>query len=91
MKTKLSKDEQEILRAYGKGELKSVKDLENEKKRHVVYAKESLKKDYRLNIRISKDDLNAIQAKAMEEGLPYQTFISSVIHKVAHGKVVHHP
>jgi len=71
--------------------LKSVKDIENEKKRHAVYAKESLKKNYRLNIRISEQDLQAIQVKAMEEGLPDQTFISSVIHKVAHGKVVHHP
>jgi predicted DNA binding CopG/RHH family protein len=91
MKTKLSKEEQAILKAYEKGELKSVKDAQGEKKRHVHYAKDALKKDYRLNIRISKQDLRAIQAKAMEEGLPYQTFISSVIHKVAHGKVVHHP
>ena len=68
-----------------------MKDIENEKKRHAVYAKESLKKNYRLNIRISEQDLQAIQVKAMEEGLPDQTFISSVIHKVAHGKVVHHP
>ncbi len=91
MKGKLSKEEQEILTAYEKGELKNVKDFENKKKRHVNYAKDFLKKDYRLNIRISKHDLKAIQAKAMEEGLPYQTFIASVIHKVAHGKAVHHP
>jgi predicted DNA binding CopG/RHH family protein len=91
MKYKLSKYEQEILTAYEKGELKTVKDFENKKKLHVKYAKEFMKKDYRLNIRISKQDLKAIQAKAMEEGLPYQTFIASVIHKVAHGKAVHHP
>jgi predicted DNA binding CopG/RHH family protein len=91
MKGKLSKEEQEILRAYEKGELKSVKNLETEKKKHVSYAKAALRKDYRVNIRISGDDLRAIQLKAMEEGLPYQTFISSVIHKVAHGRKVHHP
>jgi len=91
MKIKLSKYEKEILDAYEKGELKTVKNFESEKKRITNYAKEFMKKDYRLNIRISKQDLKAIQAKAMEEGLPYQTFIASVIHKVAHGKAVHHP
>ena len=91
MKDKLSREEQEILRAYERGELKSAKNLETEKKKHVAYAKASLRKDYRVNIRISGDDLKAIQLKAMEEGLPYQTFISSVIHKVAHGRKVHHP
>jgi predicted DNA binding CopG/RHH family protein len=91
MKDKISREEQEILRAYERGELKSVKNLETEKKKHMTYAKASLRKDYRVNIRISGDDLKAIQLKAMEEGLPYQTFISSVIHKVAHGRKVHHP
>jgi len=91
MKAKLNREEREILKAYENGELKSVKNLEAEKKRHRVYAKASLRKDTRVNIRISGDDLKAIQAKAMEEGLPYQTFISSVIHKVAHGRKVHHP
>jgi predicted DNA binding CopG/RHH family protein len=89
VKIKLSKYEKEILDAYEKGKFKPAS--ESEKKRHTNYAKEFMKKDYRLNIRISKQDLKAIQAKAMEEGLPYQTFISSVIHKVAHGKAVHHP
>jgi len=91
MKGKLSREEQEILKAYERGELKSVKNLEAEKKKHATYAKASLRKDYRVNIRISGEDLEAIQLKAMEEGLPYQTFISSIIHKVAHGRKVHHP
>ncbi len=91
MKTKLNSEEREILRAYENGELKSVNDPKEEKKRHVTYAKASLRKDHRVNIRISGEDLKAIQVKAMEEGLPYQTFISSVIHKVAHGRKVHHP
>ncbi len=91
MKDKLTREEREVLRAFQKGELKSVKDSGAEKKQHAAYAKASLKKDHRLNIRISEQDLKAIQLKAMEEGLPYQTFIASVIHKVAHGRVVHHP
>jgi predicted DNA binding CopG/RHH family protein len=91
MKDKLTREEREVLRAFQKGELKSVKDSAAEKKQHTAYAKASLKKDHRLNIRISEQDLKAIQVKAMEEGLPYQTFIASVIHKVAHGRVVHHP
>lgn len=91
MKVKLNRYEREILRAYEKGELKSVKNVEAEKKKYQTYARETLKKNRRVNIRISEYDLKAIQLKAMEEGMPYQTFISSVLHKVADGRKVHHP
>ncbi len=90
MKDKLTKDEQEILRAYEAGELKSVKNLSGEKRKYEAYARETLKKNQRINIRISEYDLKAIQLKAMEEGVPYQTFISSVLHKVADGRISHH-
>jgi len=90
MKNKLNKEEQGILRAYEKGQLKSVKNLETEKKKQTTYAKASLKKDYRINIRISEHDLRNLQTIAMEEGLPYQTFISSVLHKIADRRIPHH-
>ncbi len=91
MKDKLTKAEEEILRAYEAGELKSVKNLPAEKKKYEAYAKETLKKNRRINIRLSEYDLKAIQLKAMEEGVPYQTFISSVLHKVADGRMTTQP
>jgi predicted DNA binding CopG/RHH family protein len=52
------------------------------------YARNTLKKDKRLNIRISERDLNELQKKALIEGLPYQTYISSIIHKFVNGKLI---
>jgi predicted DNA binding CopG/RHH family protein len=87
MKHKLSPSETEILSAYEAGELKSVKNLPAEIKKYKAYAKETLKKNRRVNIRMSEYDLKAIQLKAMEEGIPYQTYIASVLHKVADGRL----
>ena len=50
-------------------------------------AKSTFKKDSRVNIRMSSKDVHAIQVKALEEGIPYQTLISSVIHKYVTGKL----
>ena len=90
MKNKMTKEEQDISASYEAGEWKSAKNFGAEKKRYESYAKETLKKNRRVNIRISEYDLKAIQLKAMEEGMPYQTFISSVLHKVAEGRIPTH-
>lgn len=90
MRDKLEKYESEVLRDYEAGKLKSVKHLPGEKKRYETYARETLRKNRRVNIRMSEYDLKAIQLKAMEEGVPYQTFISSVLHKIADGRISHH-
>ena len=50
-------------------------------------AKATFKKDRRLNIRISTRDLEAIQKRTLEEGLPYQTLIASLLHKYAAGRL----
>ncbi len=47
----------------------------------------SMAKDQRMNIRIGKRDLDGIKAKAIEEGIPYQTLVASIIHKYVHGKL----
>lgn len=91
MKDKLDKYESEILKDYETGKLKSVKNAPSEKKRYESYAREMLKKNRRVNIRMSEYDLKAIQLRAMEEGMPYQTFIASVLHKVADGRISTHP
>ncbi|MDA8083110.1 MAG: hypothetical protein M0024_05585 [Nitrospiraceae bacterium] len=87
MKTKLTKDEQEILDSYERGEWVPVKNLSARKTELRRYARNTLKKDKRLNIRISERDLDELQKKAVIEGLPYQTYVSSIIHKFINGKL----
>ncbi len=82
---KLDKEEREILKSYERGEWKSVKNFDFLKKKHMEYARAMLRKDKRLNIRISLRDLEGVQRIAVEEGIPYQTLVSSVIHKYVAG------
>jgi len=84
---KLNKEEKEILEAYEKGVFKSVPNVKKKIARYREYAKSTLLKNKRINIRISERDLVHIQRKAVEEGLPYQTLISSLLHKYANGSV----
>jgi predicted DNA binding CopG/RHH family protein len=86
-KDKLEKDEQELLESIEKGEWKSIKNVNAEKKRYREYARATLAKNRRVNIRIAERDLNAIQSKAVEEGIPYQTLMSSVLHKFVSGRL----
>lgn len=60
--------------------------LARERIRYAQQAAATFKKDRRVNIRISSRDLEAIQKRALEEGLPYQTLIASVLHKYATGR-----
>ncbi|OGS27673.1 MAG: antitoxin [Elusimicrobia bacterium RIFOXYB2_FULL_48_7] len=77
----MDKHEKELLKSYENGEWITVKDFEKKKKVYVEYARNTLKKDRRLNIRISNKDLEGIQRIAVREGIPYQTLVSSIIHK----------
>jgi predicted DNA binding CopG/RHH family protein len=88
MKTKLTKEEKQIVKSFEKGEWVPVTDLSRRKKELMQYARNSLKKNKRLNIRISERDLVELQRKAVREGLPYQTFVSSIIHKFINGTLV---
>lgn len=81
MKTKLTKEEGEILESFEKGEWAPVKNFSKRKKELMQFARNTLKKDKRLNIRISERDLIELQKKAVTEGLPYQTYVSSILHK----------
>jgi predicted DNA binding CopG/RHH family protein len=84
---KLEKEEKEILESVERGEWRSAKEVKRERGRFSQYAKATFRKDRRLNIRISSRDLEAIQKRALEEGLPYQTLISSLLHKYASGRL----
>ena len=85
-KIQLDKKEQALVAAFESGEFQSELSLDR-KKFIEAAAAQTFKKDKRINIRISGRDLMAIQKRAMEEGMPYQTLIASIIHKYASGSL----
>lgn len=82
---KLKREESELLDSYERGEWKSVKKVKSALRKYQSYAKATFRKDRRVNIRLSTKDLEGIQRRALEEGIPYQTLIASVIHKYVSG------
>ena len=81
-------EEQDILDAFEADKLESVDDLEANRQAHQQAATNTFKKDARLNIRLSSRTLRALQKMALQEGIPYQTMIASVLHKYAEGRLV---
>ena len=86
-KMDLDKEESKLLDSYKRGEWRSLPDLSGLVSRHAIYAKNTLRKDTRINIRLSSQDMETIRAKAREDGLPYQTLISSLLHKYVSGRL----
>lgn len=84
-KTVLDAEEKDILESYERGEWKPVKKPTAEIKKLHEYARNTLQKDKRINIRMSSKDLDQVQVIAAQEGIPYQTLISSIIHKYVSG------
>lgn len=83
-KSKLDREEQGLLEAYESGEFDS--DLDDERRRNLANAaQQTFKKDKRINIRVSTRDLEALQRRALEEGLPYQSLVSSILRKYVSG------
>lgn len=85
MEMKLNKEEKEILDAYEKGDFSSVPNVKKAIGKYRRYAVSTLQKNKRMNIRVSEWDLIHLRRRAAEEGLPYQTFISSILHKFITG------
>ena len=83
---KLDKYEKEVLAAYEAGALRSVA-TKDDLARIRAAARATAIKDQRINIRLSAGDLRDIQVKALQEGMPYQTLIASVLHKYATGRL----
>ena len=81
--------ESDLLDAYELGELKSVASKQ-ELARIRAAARATALKDKRVNIRLSSGDLSDIQIKALEQGIPYQTLIASVLHKYVTGRLQEH-
>jgi predicted DNA binding CopG/RHH family protein len=88
MKTRLTKEEKEIVQSFENGEWVPAADRSRRKQELMQYARNTLRKDKRLNIRISERDLIELQRKAVREGLPYQTFVASILHKFVNGQLV---
>jgi predicted DNA binding CopG/RHH family protein len=85
-KVKLDKEEKKLLTAFEAGEYESVL-TPSRKKQIAEIAATTFKKDKRINIRISSRDLEAIQKRAIVEGIPYQTLVSSILHKYVSGSL----
>jgi len=85
---KLDTEEQELLDSLENDEWESISNLEDEIKTHQEIAKNTLRKDKRINIRLSTNDLEALKTNAVELGLPYQTLVSSILHQYASGRLI---
>ena len=79
----LTSEEQQILEDFEAGEFVSVPNLGTVKARMVQAAKNTLNKTRNINLRLSERDLYHLKAKAIEEGIPYQTLAASILHKAA--------
>jgi len=82
------KEEQELMESIENEEWVSVNNLDAEIKKAREIARSTFIKSERMNIRISPKDLNGLKVKALEEGIPYQTLVSSIIHKYLSGRLI---
>ncbi len=78
-------EEKELIEAYERGEFEPVRNQKEAKRQAVEAAQRYLRKDARINIRLSTADLEMLKRRAVEEGLPYQTLIASILHKYVSG------
>ncbi len=81
----LDTEEQDLSDSFDRGEWKSVDNLEEEQAKAQQAAAKYLRKDARINIRISSNDLERLKQIAAYEGLPYQTLVASILHKYSAG------
>lgn len=86
-KVKLDKEEAALEKEIENGEWVTVPDMENETTKIRVQAHNFLNKNKKINLRLSDWDYNKIKMKAVQEGLPYQTLISGLIHKYVTGQL----
>ena len=82
---KLTQEEKDILDAYESGEFTSIPRVKEEMVKYREYAKNTLNKNKRINIRLSERDLVQLKRRAVADGIPYQTLITSVLHKFISG------
>lgn len=87
MSGRLNTEEQEILEQFERGELRRVDAVEDEMETARQAARNTFNKTRRVNLRVTERDFNLAHARAREEGIPYQTLLSSAIHKYLSGRL----
>ena len=88
MNDQLNSEEREILEKFERGELRPASNVEHEIKQARQAARNTFNKTRRVNLRVTERDFSLAHARAREEGIPYQTLLSSVIHKYLSGRLV---
>ena len=88
---KLTQEEKSLLESVERGEWKRIPDFQQEAGRYRQAARATLRKDKRVNIRMAERDLIRFKKNALHEGLPYQTLLSSILHKFINGRLVEKP
>ena len=83
----IDQEEKDLMSSIENDEWQPVKNIDQEKEKAVAAARNTLKKDKRINLRLTQKDYHQIQIKAIEEGVPYQTLISSLVHKYLNGSL----
>ena len=87
----IDQEEKELMESIERDEWHPVKNIVQEKKKALAAARNTLKKDKRINLRLTQKDYHQMQIKAIEEGIPYQTLISSIVHKYLNGSLTPRP
>ncbi|MBI5215337.1 MAG: antitoxin [Ignavibacteriae bacterium] len=85
---KKDKSEEEIIDSFERDEWRSVSNLNTAKARFVKTARATILKKKRINLDIPEKDIVHLKAKSFEEGIPFEIFVSSILHKYANGKLV---
>ncbi len=83
----IDQEEKDLMESIERDEWQPVKNIDLEKEKAIASARNTLKKDKRINLRLTQKDYHQIQIKAIEEGIPYQTLISSLVHKYLNGSL----
>ena len=84
----LDPEEAELLRSFEAGEWQPVPQMEQAIARYAAYARATRAAQKRVTIRLAEPDVQALQRKAREEGLPYHSLLASILHKYATGQLV---
>ena len=87
----LDAEEKDIIESYENDEWQSIENLDKEIQIHTQYARNTSIKNKRINIRITEKDLLRLKEKSQIEGIPYQSLVSSIIHKYINGALVEKP
>ena len=85
----IDQEEKDLMESIERDEWQPIKAFHQEREKAIEFARNTLKKDKRINLRLSQKDYHQIQIKAIEEGIPYQTLISSIVHKYLNGFLAH--